>query len=154
MMRWDYELPKAKKLIVNEKKMWLYIPEDRIAYVQDTEDALNSRTIIRIFSGVGKIREDFDVKYSDPPSNGSGDYLLILTPKSREVGADKIYLTIDHSDSRIKECRFTDLYGNTTRITFKNTKINSGLPAKLFIFIPPSGVEITKMPTSWGQQAK
>ena len=146
MMRWDYELPKPKKLIINEKKMWLYVPEDRVAYVQDTKDTLDSRTIIKFLSGMGKIGEDFHLRYSDPPVNDSGDYLLILTPKSKELGVDKLYLTVDASDVRMKECMFTDFYGNITRLTFKNIKINNGLPSKLFTFAPPAGVETARMP--------
>lgn len=146
MIRWDYVLPKPKKLIVNENEMWLYVPEDRVAYVQDTKDALDSKTIIRFFSGVGKIGEDFHLQYSDPPVTRSGDYLLILTPNSRQAGVEKLYLTVDRSDLRIKECKFTDLYGNITRLIFKNMRLNSGLPSKLFVFVPPAGVETAKMP--------
>ena len=147
MMRWDYTLPKPKMLIVNEKELWLYVVEDGVAYVQDAKESLKSRTIIRFLSGLGKISDDFHVQYADPSPSAMGDNIfLTLTPKRKEPGIEKLRLTIDRSDLHIKECRFADLFGNTTRIAFVNVEINGGLSSKLFTFTPPAGVEIVRMP--------
>ncbi len=146
-MLWVYSKPKAKKLIINPKKAWLYIPEDRAAYVQDTENIYRSKLAVKFLSGIGKLSEDFHVGFSKPDNvDRNGDYLLTLVPKVSDTGVDKLYLTIDKEDFQIIQCSFTDLYGNITRIRLADIKINNNLDDKLFNFKPPSGVEVFNMP--------
>lgn len=146
-MLWSYSKPKAKKLIINPKKAWLYLPDDHAAYIQDTENIYKSKLAVKFLSGIAKLSEDFHVEFSRPePVDGSGDYLLTLTPKVSEAGIDKLFLTIDKDTFQIIQCRFTDLYGNITRIRLTDIKINNNLDDKLFNFKPPSGVEILNMP--------
>jgi outer membrane lipoprotein carrier protein len=147
LMRWDYTTPKSKRLTVNEKEIWLYVPEDSAAYVQNTKQALKSRVIIKFLAGMGKITDDFQIRYSRPRATSvSGDYLLTLVPKVKDWGIDGLFVTVDSSSAYIKELRFTDALGNTTRVTFTNIIINSGLPTQLFSFAPPAGTEIVRMP--------
>jgi outer membrane lipoprotein carrier protein len=146
-MLWIYSKPKAKKLIINPKKAWIYIPDERVAYIQDTENIYKSRLAVKFLSGIGKLGEDFHVSFSRPDSvDGSGNYLLTLSPKVTDTGIDKLHLTIDKDSYQIIQCSFTDLYGNITRIRLINIKINNNLPDNLFNFKPPSGVEIYNMP--------
>ena len=146
-MLWEYSKPKAKKLIINPKKAWLYIPEDRAAYVQDTEYIYRSKLAVKFLSGIGRLSEDFHVGFSKPDTvDRNGDYLLTLVPKVSDTGVDKLYLTIDKEDFQIIQCSFTDLYGNITRIHLADIRINNNLDDKLFNFKPPSGVEVFNMP--------
>ena len=146
-MLWVYSKPKAKKLIINPKKAWLYIPEDRAAYVQDTENIYRSKLAVKFLSGIGKLSEDFHVGFSKPDTvDRNGDYLLTLVPKVSDTGVDKLHLTIDKEDFQIIQCSFTDLYGNMTRIRLADIRINNNLDDKIFSFKPPSGVEVFNMP--------
>jgi len=146
-MLWVYSKPKAKKLIINPKKAWLYIPEDRAAYVQDTENIYRSKLAVKFLSGIGKLSEDFHVGFSKPDTvDRNGDYLITLVPKVSDTGVDKLHLTIDKEDFQIIQCSFTDLYGNMTRIRLADIRINNNLDDKIFSFKPPSGVEVFNMP--------
>ena len=146
-MLWVYAKPKAKKLIINPKKAWLYIPEDRAAYVQDTENIYRSKLAVKFLSGIGKLSEDFRVGFSKPDNvDRNGNYLLTLVPKVSDTGVDKLYLTIDKEGFQIIQCSFTDLYGNITRIRLADIRINNNLDDELFNFKPPSGVEVFNMP--------
>ncbi len=146
-MLWVYSKPKAKKLIINPKKAWLYIPEDRAAYVQDTENIYRSKLAVKFLSGIGKLSEDFHVGFSKPDTvDRNGDYLLTLVPKVSDTGVDKLYITIDKENFQIIQCSFADLYGNVTRIRLADIRINNNLDDKLFNFKPPSGVEVFNMP--------
>jgi len=146
MLRWNYTKPQPKYLILNEQQIWLYVPADRVAYVQNTAMALKSRTLLRFLAGVGKIAADFDVEYSQPARDSSGNYLLTLKPKAKDWGVAKLYLAVDPASYYIRECRFTDLYDNTTRIIFDTITADNGLPVKLFRFKPPAGVEVMQLP--------
>ena len=142
-MYWEYTRPKSKKLVINPQKAWLYVPEDRVVYVQDAEAMYKSKLIIRFLSGIGKLQEDFQIRYATPEATDKvGNYLLVLTPKQADLGVDRLNLTIDRSSFHIIQCSFTDAYGNLTRIRFMNIKTNSQLPESLFHFKPPRGVEI------------
>jgi outer membrane lipoprotein carrier protein len=146
-MLWVYSKPKAKKLIINPKKAWLYIPEDHAAYVQDTENIYKSKLAVKFLSGIGKLSEDFIVGFSKPDTvDRNGDYLLTLIPKVSDTGVDKLYITINKDNFQIIQCSFADLYGNITRIRLTDIRINNNLDDKLFSFKPPSGVEVFNMP--------
>jgi len=146
-MLWVYSKPKAKKLIINPRKAWLYIPEDHAAYVQETENIYKSKLAVKFLSGIGKLSEDFHVGFSKPDNvDRNGNYLLTLIPKVSDTGVDKLYITIDKENFQIIQCSFADLYGNVTRIRLSDIRINNNLDDKLFSFKPPSGVEVFNMP--------
>ncbi|MBU2053735.1 MAG: outer membrane lipoprotein carrier protein LolA [Proteobacteria bacterium] len=147
MMLWDYQKPKAKKLVINAQKAWLYVPEDRMVYVQNAEDVYRSRMAVRFLSGIGKLSEDFQIRFTeDKPLDEQGNYLLTLTAKEAEGGIERLFLTIDGKNFHISQFSFNDAYGNTTRLRLSDIRINTGVPDSLFNFKPPAGVEIVNMP--------
>jgi outer membrane lipoprotein carrier protein len=142
-MYWEYTRPKFKKLVVNPQKTWLYVPEDHVVYVQDADAMYQSALIVRFMSGIGKLQEDFQIEYAAPESTDKeGHYLLVLIPRRADLGIDRLYLTVDRNSFQIVQCRFSDAYGNLTRIRFQNIRTNNQLPESLFHFKPPRGVEI------------
>jgi len=141
-MYWEYTRPKSKKLVVNPQKAWLYVPEDHVVYVQDAEALYQSKVILRFLSGMGKLREDFQIEYAAPQATDKeGHYLLVLTPNQADLGIDRLHLTVDRNSFQILQCRFSDAFGNLTRIRFQNIRTNNQLPESLFHFKPPRGVE-------------
>ncbi len=146
-MLWNYTKPKPKKLIINPKKAWLYIPEDHVAYFQESEKVYRSKLAVKFLSGIGKLSEDFNINYSQPDAlDSKGNYHLTLIAKVSDIGIDKFYLTIDKDNFQVIQSSFTDLYGNVTRIRLTDIKINNNLSDKLFNFTPPAGVEVFNMP--------
>lgn len=147
MMLWDYLKPKAKKLVINAQKAWLYIPEDRMVYVQNADDVYRSRMAVRFLSGIGKLAEDFQIRFAkDYPQDDEGNYHLTLTAKEQGTGIDRLQLTIDGKTFQIIQCRFNDTFGNTTRLRFNDIRLNTGIPDKFFTFKTPDGVEVVNMP--------
>jgi len=147
MMYWDYTSPKLKKLIVNSRKAWLYVPEDRMVYIQKSDDIYRSRLAVRFLSGIGKLSEDFFIRFpKDVHTDKNGNYLLNLSAKEKGNGLDRIDLTVDRKTFQIIQCRFDDEYGNTTRLSFSNIQINAGVSGSFFTFTPPPDVEIVNMP--------
>jgi len=146
-MLWDYTKPKAKKLIINPKQAWLYLPEDHVVYLQSAESIFKSRVLIKFLTGMGKISDDFQIGFSQPDTvDGGGNYLLTLAPKDNDMGVKQLFLTIDKDTYQIMKCRFADDYGNVTQITFRDMEINKKIPDHFFTFKPPEGVEIFKTP--------
>jgi len=147
MMLWDYAKPKEKKLVINARTAWLYVAEDRMVYVQNADDVYRSRMAVKFLSGIGKLSEDFQLRFAkDNPLDEEGNYLLTLTAKEKGTGIDRLHLTVDGKTFQILQCRFNDDYGNTTRLRFSDIHTNTGVSDKFFTFKPPAGVEVVNMP--------
>jgi chaperone LolA len=147
MMLWDYTKPKEKKLVINARKAWLYVAEDRMVYVQNAEDVYRSRMAVKFLSGIGNLSEDFQLRFAkENPVDEEGNYLLILTAKEKGTGIDRLQLTVDGKTFQIIQCRFSDDYGNTTRLRFSDIRTNTGVSDKFFTFSTPAGVEVVSMP--------
>lgn len=146
-MLWDYQKPRAKRLVVNPQKAWLYIPEDSVVYVQNADQLFKSKMAVRFLSGMGKLREDFQVSFAESgPVDQNGNYQLKLIPKAAGLGADQLNLVVDKNTYQIVEGSFTDPYGNATRIRFRDIKVNNRFSDRLFTFKVPAGAEVFNMP--------
>jgi outer membrane lipoprotein carrier protein len=147
MMLWDYTKPKDKRLVINDQKAWLYVPEDRMVYIQNADDVYRSRTAVKFLSGLGKLSADFLIRFTrENPINEEGNYLLTLTAKEAGTGIDRLHLTVDGKTFQILQCRFNDSFGNTTRLRFSDIRTNTGVSEKLFTFKTPPGVEVVSVP--------
>jgi outer membrane lipoprotein carrier protein len=147
MMLWDYVKPKAKKLVINAQKAWLYVPEDRMVYVQNADDVYRSRMAVKFLSGIGKLSDDFQIRFAKENSfDAEGNYHLTLTAKETGGGIDRLHLIVDGKTFQIIQCRFNDTFGNTTRLRFSDIRLNTGISDKFFTFTTPAGVEVVSMP--------
>jgi outer membrane lipoprotein carrier protein len=141
-MVWDYTLPKAKKMVINAQTAWLYIPADSVVYVQNAQELIKTKAVVRFLSGWGKLTEDFTITFARPvEENKDGDVQLKLVPRERDFGIAELFLTLDRQ-YQISRVNFTDSYGNTTNLSFRNIKTNNNLPEKFFSFTPPAGTEV------------
>jgi len=145
-MLWDYRKPKAKKLIINAQKAWLYLPQDKAVYIQESDKIFKSEALIKFLSGLGKLKEDFTIKYAPEALDKSGNYLLQLYPREKGASYQYLQMTIEKKSFYIVRVSFDDAMGNATVLSFSNVKMNTGLAAKLFQFQQPAGVSIFKMP--------
>ena len=145
-MFWDYKKPKAKKLIINAKKAWLYLPQDKTVYTQDSGKIMKSEALIKFLSGVGKLDQDFTIQYASPSEDPDGNYLLLLYPREKGASYSFLRMTAAKHNFYILQVGFDDVMGNSTLLRFSNIKMNGGLSSKLFQFQPPPGVSIFKMP--------
>ncbi|MDR2861502.1 MAG: outer membrane lipoprotein carrier protein LolA [Syntrophobacterales bacterium] len=142
-MLWDYQKPAAKKLVIEEEKSWLYLPEENIVYTQATEHLLGSSSAVRLLLGLGKITDDFKVQLM-PASKGDdkNDVLLMLTPKDPQLGIKNAWLRVTGKSGQVKQVWFEDVYGNVTRLSLSRIKFNQNLKNELFKFVPPKNVEV------------
>lgn len=146
-MLWDYKKPKAKKLIINAGKAWLYLPQDKTVYTREADQLFKSEALIKFLSGIGKLKDDFDIKYADSGAvDKNGNYLLHLFPREKGAAYSYLQMTVEKKTFHILQIHFDDVMGNSTLVKFSGIKINSGFSSKIFQFQPPPGVSIFKMP--------
>jgi len=144
---WNYSKPKAKKMVINPRKTWLYLPQDKVAYTQEADYTFKSSILMKFLSGLGKLKNDFIIKYVEPEAlDKQGNYLLILTPLEKNPSLNPFQITVDKSTSLILRVSFEDTMGNSTVLKFSNISTNTGLSEKMFQFKPPDGVSIFDMP--------
>jgi outer membrane lipoprotein carrier protein len=146
-MLWEYTKPKGKKLVINSQKAWLYLSKEKVVYTQKSESIFQSKFLINFFSGSGKLKNDFIIKYAEPKAyDKDGNYMLVLTPREKTAACNSVKLTIDKNNFYILQISFDDVMGNSTTLKFSNISINTGLAQKMFQFKPPAGVEVFEMP--------
>ncbi|MGV8058583.1 MAG: outer membrane lipoprotein carrier protein LolA [Smithellaceae bacterium] len=146
-MLWNYSKPKAKKLVINSRKAWLYLPQEKVAYTQEANYIFKSRILIKFLSGLGNLKDDFTIKYAKPQAlDKQGNYLLVLIPLEKIPSLNPFQITVDKNTSLILQISFEDTMGNSTALKFSNIVTNTGFSEKMFQFKPPEGVSIFNMP--------
>ena len=145
-MLWNYTKPKAKKLVINSKKVWLYLPQEKVAYTQDAGYIFKSKVLIKFLTGLGKLKDDFTIEYAKSGAlDKNENYRLVLTPLEKNTSYNTLQITVDKNIFYILQVNFDDTFGNSTIIRFSNIAINSGLTTNIFQFNPPAGVGVFKM---------
>ena len=130
-MLWEYTKPQGKKLVINSQKAWLYLSKEKVVYTQKSESIFQSKFLINFFSGSGKLKDDFIIKYAEPKAlDKDGNYLLVLTPREKTSACNLVKLTIDKNNFYILQVSFDDVMGNSTTLKFSNISINTGLGAE------------------------
>ena len=146
-MLWNYTRPQAKKMIINPRKTWLYLPAEKVAYTQDADKTFKSSVLIKFLSGLGKLKNDFSIKYAAPVAHDKqGNYLLVLTPLEKIAALTPFAITVDKRTFFILQISFADALGNSTVLKFTEISTNTGLSEKIFQFQPPQDVSIFNMP--------
>jgi len=155
MFRFDY-----KKLIVSDgSTVWYYLPENKQVMVSDLKSLLEGGQGITLnyLTGIGRISRDFTITPLNGGRDAKGNYLLELIPKTPSQNLAKLEMTVSAEDVSIflkkGKIRNTfpiltsviyDQLGTKTTIGFSNVRVNRGLPASLFQFEIPAGMEVLR----------
>ena len=148
-IRWEYKSPKEQLIVSNGNKIWFYMPSDHQVIIGNFEKSFKYKPTQTFLTGMGRILEDFHVKFSSNKAllTTKNEYALELTPKKYYDGAPaKILLAVDKKDFLILKSVVVDKFDNVTEIDFKNIKLNTTMPDTLFTFTPPKDVEIIHSP--------
>lgn len=150
-MRWVYTKPAAKELVINPEKAWLFVPADKVAYVQDADRIFRSTVSVRFLAGIGKLKDDFKISFAEEKGAGKpANYLLDLVPVKSEEGVKKLRIAVSRETFQIVKVVLFDPYGNVTTLAFTGIELNRDLPDSFFTFKPPDGVDVMDM----GKQRK
>ncbi len=148
-IRWEYKKPKEQLIVSNGKTIWFYIPSDKQVIIGTFEKSFKYKPTQTFLTGMGKILEDFNVRFSNGKelADTKNAYILELIPKKSYEGAPlKILLAVDKKDFLISKSIVIDRFGNHTEIDFSNIKLNTPMPDSIFTFIPPKDVEVIHSP--------
>ena len=134
LMRWDYQSPQIKQLIINGHTTWFYIPEDRQVVKSEIAD-----TAFAFLTHNRSLTEDFNAELG--PGEGSS-VVVELTPKKKMGNIARVRLVVAPSTWNVEKVITVDGFNNATTITLSDVQRNSNLSAGLFEFDVPKGVRV------------
>jgi outer membrane lipoprotein carrier protein len=144
-MRWDYKNPpaQAKEVISDGQQVWIYLPQDRLAMVYPLNQVLRSDLVMRFFSGMGQLKEEFAISWNRPPREGS-HYAIDLIPHKPQMELKHLTLTINPQTYQVERLEFSNALGEEIRFTFVDIQMDYQAPRGFFTFTPPAGVQVVK----------
>ena len=131
LVRWETNAPHAELLMVTDKEIWNYLPDEELAYRYSRALAEDSRSLIQVITGQSALTRDFDVEPADGSSEG-GLIHLMLYPKDPTMDMTEAQLWIDPATSLIRRAMVMDFYGNTNTVELKDLEKNASIPASEF----------------------
>jgi outer membrane lipoprotein carrier protein len=145
-MRWDYKSPAPQQIVSDGTSLWVYTPELNQVNKGSAPKALTGPAG-SFLSGLGKLREEFTVRFLNPanPRDGAGRPVLDLTPKQPTPLLTRLVITVDPKDHVVRQAVLYDQFQSTVTMTFSRVAINPGLSDTLFTFTPPPGAAVVPL---------
>jgi outer membrane lipoprotein carrier protein len=139
-LRWEYAEPTKQEIVSDGKTIWIYTPQLNQVNTGAAPEAL-SGPAGSFLSGLGKLRQHFNVRFLNPaqPRDADGNVVLDLTPKQPLPTLARLVLALDSKSYDVRKAVVYDQFENTVTMTFTTLVVNGGLPDKLFVFTPPKG---------------
>ena len=139
-LRWEYVEPTRQEIVSDGKTIWIHTPQLNQVNTGAAPEAL-SGPAGSFLSGLGKLRQHFNVRFLNPaqPKDADGNVVLDLTPKQPLPTLARLVLSLDASSYDVRKAVVYDQFDNTVTMTFTKVAVNTGLPDKLFVFTAPKG---------------
>jgi outer membrane lipoprotein carrier protein len=133
--RWSYDKPFQQLLVSDGEKLWSFDPELKQVTVGKLGKALGASPAALL---AGDALED---NFVIADGGVADDHEFVeATPKTVEGSFERVRIGFKDRLPRIMEVR--DNFGQTTSLRLDGFEINPALPASLFRFVPPKGVDI------------
>lgn len=138
LLRWEILKPHKQTLIVSDKDVWEYVPDEQLAYRYSPSVVQDSGPMMDIITGQARLDKDFTVKAE---GTEGGLRKLRLLPKEPTPQVVEAVLYVDDKNL-IRRVYILDFYGNGNDVRFSAVTPDAKLPATTFAFTPPKGVEV------------
>lgn len=153
---WEYLAPSVQQIVSDGRTVWVYLPENQ-QVIESPLPANGSEGVddpLAFLTGLGQLSKRFAVSWANPARDSEGHYRLLLTPHKSSAIVERLELVIDRavlasngSSKPIYPVLVATVFGpsdSRTTITFRNVRLNKGLPDSLFDFKVPEGVEVVR----------
>ncbi|MGD9763046.1 MAG: outer membrane lipoprotein carrier protein LolA [Candidatus Binatia bacterium] len=142
-MRWTLSEGMNQVIVADGTTLWFYEPEERQVLKAPFRGAFRSTTPISFLTGVGRLRDDFDITVEGADADGQH---LTLRPRSGADDLGTLRLTVDPASYDIVGAEVTDPMGNVTRLRFSGMRRNVDPADEAFRFEVPPGVDVVEAP--------
>ena len=134
--RWNYIQPYRQEIVANGKKVWFYDEDLEQVTIKRLDHAIGSTPAL-LLTGEVNVEENFTV---EDQGDEEGLHWTRLVPRAEDNTFQSIRIGI--SKDQLAGMELSDHFGQLTRISFTNLKINQPIAAKRFEFTPPKGVDV------------
>jgi len=140
-MRWEYQKPEKNQIITDGSRLWIYRPDENQVVKGDAGSFFKAGAGGAFLSDFSIVRKNYHISLT---TKKHGTAELKLVPEQKDPEIADITISIDQESSEIRTIVTTNIYGDTTTLTFSNIEF-SPLASSLFKFIIPEGTDILYM---------
>ena len=137
-MRWVYREPAGDEITSDGRTFWLY-QADLGQVVRRPAAEVTGSVATDFLSGVGRLTEEFEVTLD---GETPGTYILGLVPRKGLENVKRLTMEVDKKTFLVVSTTTEDLFGNTTKVTFRDIATNVTVEDGLFSFVPPAGAVV------------
>lgn len=141
-MRWDYNQPRPKLFVTDNKTAYFYVPGDRQARRMSVKKLEDFRSPIRFLLGHTKLEKEFDhLTISSENALDAGNVVLQGVPLNMRERVSRVALEVTPS-GQITRIFIEELDGSTTDFRFSNIQEDLPVKSEFFRFKLPEGVQL------------
>ncbi|MEW6732164.1 MAG: outer membrane lipoprotein chaperone LolA [Acidobacteriota bacterium] len=145
-MRWEYREPKEKLFIIDDKKVYFYVPSDHQVTITTLKEVNDPRVPFLFLLGRGNLQRDFakiEISQTESPT-AAGHVVLELVPKRSVSNLKRIFAEVNEQTLQLRRLAFIDNTDARSDFLLSNYQENYQANDDLFTFTPPPGVRILK----------
>ena len=142
LLRWTVKKPSLREFVIDGKTLSVYDAEDATVLVREDFSAESMPAAVSFLWGAGNLVRDFDVKLASRPKDGP--HVIELVPRRPQPGFQRLFFAVDPATGQVQVSTVVDHEGNENRLAFSNVRVNTGLAADRFRFVPPPGTTVQK----------
>ncbi len=140
LMRWDYEKPGLKTIVVAGAKVYMYdVEAQQLVVAPFNLDKLSAS--VSFLLGRGKLADEFRISRAHRPDL-TGGTVLELVPKQADPRFDRIFFVVDPKTNAVVQSLVVDPDGSENHMTFSQVKTDQNLGKEAFHFEPPPGTQV------------
>lgn len=133
---WHYTTPYEQYIVGDGKRVWVYDVELKQVTSRRVDGALGKTPAV-LLSGLSKVQDHFHI--TSLGRQGKLDWVQ-MKPRKYDGGYETI--RVGFQNGHLRGLEMVDGFGQTTRVTLKNTRENKKISNDKFKFIPPAGVDV------------
>lgn len=139
-MRWDYSTPKGKQFVSDGKFFYLYSPGNDRAQKRPMKQSEDLHAPLAFLLGRLNFQQDFE--RFESRAEGENTWIKAF-PNKKDLPYTSVEFLVN-GGYQILFVRVSGQDNSTLEFRFASEQINPVLDAKLFVFTPPSGVELVE----------
>ncbi len=134
--RWEYAPPNEQIIVADGNRVWLHDVElEQVSHRSQYETLKGTPALL--LSDTSPVERHFDIREL---GEKEGLIWVELLPKQKDVQFNSLRLGL--ADHELRRMEMSDSFGQVTRFVFSNIARNTELQDELFVFDPPSGLDL------------
>ncbi len=138
LVRWETKNPHPELLLITDKIVWNYLPDEEVAYRYTPDVVESSRPLVQVITGQAQLSRDFSIQVLGQDAGYTKLHLFPHEPTPEMVEA---FIWID-KDKIIRKASIIDFYGNSNTLHFTKVQTNVKFTQKTFSFTPPKDIDV------------